>query len=161
LSRSRPSDEELFRSIGKQTSTKHYSDHFITICGVGLSELVPKKWDGLQAVFALRGALAHGRTISRNSLTVDGVNWDNSFNGGYDIAWNYLKKIGLVDANQEEHHREAFCFRDAIVDYFVTFARTYITELGEALALRHQPKFKEATSSSDDLWTFHPLTPRS
>ena len=65
--------------------------------------------------------------------------------------------MGLVTSNQEEHHREAFCFRDPIVDYFVVFARNYITELGDALAIRNQTKFREATSSSDDLWTFHPL----
>jgi len=147
---------EFLSKIGKATSPEDYNRQVELICGKKLSDLCADQWQGLKALFALRGALAHGRMIEA-SVTTDGQNHENSFNGGYNKAWEYLEKQKVVTAQMDVMQLGDVLLSDKVADYWVSFSRDFIVVLGEALGGNEQKLFKQARFDSQSGWSYPPL----
>lgn len=146
---------EFLNKIGKTTSPEDYNKQVELVCGRKLSELCPDKWEGFKALFALRGALAHGRMLQA-TVTTDGQNHENSFNGGYQTAWKYLEGQGVVTSQMDVFSLGELLLSDSVADHWVSFCRSFIYALGEALGGNEQKIFKDARFESDSSWSYPP-----
>jgi hypothetical protein len=146
---------ELLGKIGRTNSPEEYNKQVSVVCGRSLSELCPEKWEGFKALFSFRGALAHGRMVFA-TVTTDGTTWENSFNGGYDSAWKYLQKKGIVSIQNDAGWLGDLLLSDAVADYWVGFCRDFIRELGEALEGNERTIFEKTDFAANNMWFYPP-----
>lgn len=126
---------ELESKMSRATGPENSAEIFKLMTGVSLKECAGEQttWEGIQALFALRNVIAHGRMASMTSI-FHGPDKEDSiieFKGGYASSIAYLKKRGIDVKKLNETSIEDSLFTDVIADHFFDVAKKFVTSVEE------------------------------
>lgn len=125
-----------------------YKELFLLLTGVALPELMHLKhhWQGLDALFALRNVLAHGRAITARVELPDGTETrpEATYEGGYGKCHDYLVRSRILDSAIDPLSLEWPFLRDEVADHFWDLAFRSVAYIGESLAGNAAQAFRNA-----------------
>ena len=144
---------DLLSRVRQAQGLKEYKGLFMLATGVPLNELLymKERWEGIDALYALRNMLAHGRAITaRISFPTDEtMPWSTEYEGSYKKVHEYLVKTGVLTAAVDPMSLEWFCLENKVADHFWTLAFNAVVYIGESLGGKAAESFKMAVYSSE------------
>jgi hypothetical protein len=144
---------DLLSRIRQAQGINDYKELFLLATGVPLHELehVKTHWEGLQALFALRNVLAHGRAITARIVFPpdEAVPWSEEYEGNYRKVHEYLLKCRVLTAPVDPTSLEWFCLESEVADHFWTLTYNAVVYIGESLDGKAAEAFKMAVYSRE------------
>jgi len=154
--------ESLKKKLRNNVGLRHYDGLFelLTGKGFGKTPTLAPFFEGLDALFAMRNVLAHGRaaTFSYQSKLGDGgvecIPENQEMEGAYPKTQEYLIKKKLLSVEESKGVTMHTFLKDQIAEHFVLLTLDAIISVMKSLEKSDLETFEKATGPTDEVTRF-------